>query len=165
MSNGLHEFTSTTNILAPISTDHSPVLFSLSKEKGNITSKGFWKYNSSLIKDQNYINEIKDLIHNFNTKNDCDFSWQLKWEVLKYKICKFTIHYTKGLVEETKQKFSNLKSELKKLENSLDDANDLGKYKSIKDELDAIYNHIAEGKKIEANTTGMRTAKNQQNVL
>ena len=165
ISNGLQEFESTTDILTPISTDHCPVLFSLSQEKGNVRSKGFWKFNSSLIKDQNYINEIKDLIHNFNTKNDCDFSWQLKWEILKYKICKFTIHYTKGLVEERKQKFSNLKSELKKLENSLDDANDLGKYKSTKDELDAIYNHIAEGKKIEANTTGMRTAKNQQNVL
>ena len=105
ISNGLHEFTSTTDILAPISTDHSPVLFSLSKEKGTITSKGFWKYNSSLIKDQNYVNEIKDLIRNFNTKNDCDFSRQLKWEILKYKIRKFTIHYTKGLAEERKQKF------------------------------------------------------------
>ena len=103
--NGLQEFASTADILAPISTDHSPVLFSLSKEKGTITSKGFWKYNSSLIKDQNYVNEIKDLIRNFNTKNDCDFSRQLKWEILKYKIRKFTIHYTKGLAEERKQKF------------------------------------------------------------
>ena len=103
--NGLQEFASIADILAPISTDHSPVLFSLSKEKGTITSKGFWKYNSSLIKDQNYVNEIKDLIRNFNTKNDCDFSRQLKWEILKYKIRKFTIHYTKGLAEERKQKF------------------------------------------------------------
>ena len=66
VSNGLQEFASTTDILTPISTDHSPVLFSLSKEKGNIRSKDFWKFNSSLIKDQNYINEIKDLIRNFN---------------------------------------------------------------------------------------------------
>ena len=78
--NGPQEFASTTDILTPISTDHSPVLFSLSQEKDNIRSKSFWKFNSSLIKDQNYINEIKDLICNFNTKNDCDFSRQLKWE-------------------------------------------------------------------------------------
>ena len=38
----------------------------------------------------------------------------------------------------------NLESELKKLEISLDDANNLGKYNSIKNELDAIYDHIAE---------------------
>ena len=38
----------------------------------------------------------------------------------------------------------NLESELKKLEISLDDANNFGKYNSIKNELDAIYDHIAE---------------------
>ena len=42
----------------------------------------------------------------------------------------------------------NLKSELKKLEISFDNANNLGKYNSIKNELDAIYDHIAEGKRI-----------------
>ena len=117
-------------------------------EKGNIRNKGFWKFNSSLVNDQNYINEIKDLIRNFNTKNDCDFSRQIKWEFLKYEVCKFTIYYTKGLAKERKQKISNLESELKKLEISLDDANNLGKYNSIKNELDAIYNHIAEGIRI-----------------
>ena len=74
ISNGPQEFASSADILAPISTDHSPVLFSLSQEKDNIRSKGFWKFNSSLTEDQNYINEIKDLIRNFYKKNDCDFS-------------------------------------------------------------------------------------------
>ena len=124
------------------------MLFSLSQEKGNIRSKGLWKFNSSLIKDQNYINEIKDLIRNFDTKNDCVCTRQLKWEFLKYEIRKFTIHYTKGLAKERKQKILNLESELKKLEISLDDANTLGKYNCIKNELEAIYDHIAEGIRI-----------------
>ena len=148
ISNGLQEFASTTDILTPISTDHSPVFFPLSKEKGNIRSKGFWKFNSSLIKDQNYINEIKYLIRNFNTKIDCGFNQQLKWEFLKYEIRKFTIHYTKGLAKEKKQKISNLEIKLKKPEISLDDPNNLGKYNSIKNKLDAIYDHIAEGIRI-----------------
>ena len=84
------------------------------------------------------------MIRNFNTKIDCDFSRQLKWEFLKYEIRKFTILYTKDLAKERKQKISNLESELKKLEISLNDANNLGKYDSIKNELDAIYDHIAE---------------------
>ena len=41
ISNGLQEFASTTDILAPISTDHSPVFFSLSQEKGILEVKGF----------------------------------------------------------------------------------------------------------------------------
>ena len=84
ISNVLQEFASTTNILTPISTDYSPVFFFFSQEKGNIRTKGFCKFNNSLIKEQNCINEIKDLVCNFDTKNDCDFSWQLKWEFSKY---------------------------------------------------------------------------------
>ena len=44
------------------------MLFSLSKKKGNIRGKGFWKFNSSLTKDQNYINETKNLIRNLVQK-------------------------------------------------------------------------------------------------
>ena len=69
-------------------------------------------------------------------------------EFLKYEIRKFTIHYTKGLAKERKQKISNLKSELKKPDISLDDANNLVKYNSIINELDPIYDHIAEGIRI-----------------
>ena len=87
------------------------------------------------------------MIRNFDTKNDCAFSRQLKWEFLKYEIRKFTIHY-KGNAKERKQKISHVESELKNLEISLDDANNLGKYGSIKNESDAIYNHIAEGIRI-----------------
>ena len=79
------------------------------------------------------------MICNFNTKNDCDFSRQLKWEFLKYEIRKFTIYYTKGLAKARKQKITNLESEWKKLENGL------VKYNSIKDKLNAIYDHISEG--------------------
>ena len=43
-----------------------------------------------------------------------------------------------------KQKITNLESKLKKVEISLDDANNLGKCNSIKNELDAIYIYIAE---------------------
>ena len=51
-------------------------------------------------------------------------------------------------VYERKGKKLNLESELRKLEISLDDANNLGKYNSIKNELEAIYDYIAEGIRI-----------------
>ena len=55
--------------MAPISTDHFPVLFSLSNEKANIRGKGFWKFNSCLNEDENYINEYENVICNFSTNN------------------------------------------------------------------------------------------------
>ena len=70
ISNILQEFVTITEILTPISTDHSLVLFSLSKVENTIRSKGFWKFNSSLTKDQSSIIEIKKLICNFSNKNE-----------------------------------------------------------------------------------------------
>ena len=103
-------FSSTADILTPILTDHSPVFFSLSQENSNIRSKGFWKFNSSIIKDQKSTNEIKNLIRNFDTKNNSNFSRQLKWEFLKYETRKFTVHYSKGLAKDRKQKVLKLES-------------------------------------------------------
>ena len=63
--NTLQELVTTTEILTPILTDHSPVLFSLSKGNDCFRGKELWKFNSYLTKDQNYITEIKKLIRNF----------------------------------------------------------------------------------------------------
>ena len=52
--NCIEELISTTDILIPISTFHSPALFSLPKEKVNMKAKGFRK-------DKNYTKEIKNL--------------------------------------------------------------------------------------------------------
>ena len=104
ISNTPQEFVTMTDILTPISTDHSPVLFSLSKEKITIRGTGLWKFNSSLTKDQNYKTEIKKLIRNFSNENELLLNRQLKWELLKYEVRKFTIKYTKHVAKEKRQK-------------------------------------------------------------
>ena len=143
ISNNLQEFVTMTDILTPISTDHSPVLFSLSKEKNTIRGTGLWKFNSSLTKDQNYKTEIKNLIRIFSNENELLLNHQLKWELLKYEFRKFTIKYTKYVAKEKRQLKTKLESQLKKLEVKLDEDN-LSKYESVKNELDEIYDHIAE---------------------
>ena len=70
---------------------------------------------------------------------------QLKWELLKYEIRKLTIEYTKRKAKERRKQQVYLESELKKLENNLKSCENLRKYKSLKNDLELIYNHIAEG--------------------
>ena len=72
------------DILTSISTDYSPVLFSLSKEKIAIRGTGLWKFNSSLTNDQNYKTEIKKVIRGFSNENEFLLNRQLKLEFLKY---------------------------------------------------------------------------------
>ena len=99
ISNTLQELVTATNILTPILTDHSPIIFSLSKGNNCLRGKGFWKFNCSLTKDQNYINEIKKLVRSFCTI----YNRQLKWELLKYEVRKFIINYTKRIAKEKRQ--------------------------------------------------------------
>ena len=67
-----------TIILIPILTDHSPVLFSLPKERITIRDIELWKFNSSLTKEQNYKTKIKKLIRNFSNENEFLSNRQLK---------------------------------------------------------------------------------------
>ena len=53
ISNTLQKLVSMTEIMTSISTDHSPVSLSVSEEKDYLTTNRLWKFNSSLIKDQN----------------------------------------------------------------------------------------------------------------
>ena len=111
--NTLQELVTTTEIVTPISMDHSLVLFSLSKGKDCLRGKGFWKFNSSLTKDQNYITEIKKLICSVCTTNESLYNGQLKWELLKNEVRKFSSNYTKQIVKEKLQERRNLENQLK----------------------------------------------------
>ena len=152
------------DILTPISTHHSPVLFSLSKEKITIRGTWHWKFNSSLTKDQKYKTEIKKLIRNFSNENEFISNRQLKWELLKYEVRKFTIKYTKHVAKEKRQLRTNLENQLNKLEGKLDEDN-LSKYDSVKNELDESYDYTQKAYELEANVTDMNMAKNRQHFF
>ena len=91
-----------------------------------------------------YVSEIKHLVSSF-LSNISNMNAQLKWELLKYEIRKFTIDYTKRKAKERRKQQAYLESELKKLENNLESSENLRKYESLKNDLELTYNHIAEG--------------------
>ena len=59
------------------------------------------------------------------------------------KSAKVIIHYKKSLERKRKKNSTLKKRTKKKTEISLNDPNNLGKYNSIKNELNAIYDHTA----------------------
>ena len=91
-----------------------------------------------------YVSEIKQLVSCF-LSNISNMNVQLKWELLKYEICKFTIDYTKHKAKERRKQQAYLESELKKLENNLESSENLRKYENLRNDLELIYDRIAEG--------------------
>ena len=63
---------------------------------------------------------------------------------LKIWSSKFIINYTKQIAKEKREQRIKLENQLKIFEKNLDEDDNLSTYKNIKNELDAIWNHIAE---------------------
>ena len=96
-----------------------------------------------VTKDQIYLIKINHWICNLKRKFDCDFRRQLKWEFLKMGDPQIDYSLYKRSSKGKTTKNNNFIQPTKKLENTLDDANTLCKYKSIKSELDIIDDHNA----------------------
>ena len=120
ISNSLQESTKTTDTLAAFSTDHSPITFSLCHLKEFPRGKGLWKFNKSLIKNENYREQMKTLIKHvlYNLDQDNIVDPQFRWEYLKYEIRKFSIHFSKGIARNKKIERTYLENKLITLENS-----------------------------------------------
>ena len=119
ISNNIQEFILDTDIIPAISSDHSPILISFSKEKQHSKSFGFWKFNNSLLSDNIFEEKLKQHIQNIESDNELSNDPQVKWEFLKYQIRKFTIRFSKTHAKEERKQRDELETTLKSLEKNL----------------------------------------------
>ena len=100
ISNHLQTSACKSDIKVAMCTDHSPVFLDLSLENIHLQKgPGFWKYNSSLNKDPVYKDNLRALIRDFLQENH-NLNGQVKWELLKWEVKKYTISYTSKLAKE-----------------------------------------------------------------
>ena len=110
--------------------------------------KGLWKFNNSLISNEdcvekmkNHIYDILNFLNNENMKDD-----QVIWEYLKYEIKKFTIQYSKPLAKTLREERECLERKLKILEqNSESNLNNNPEYYQCKTQLEDIYQIQVDG--------------------
>ena len=150
ISNNMQQFVCKTDILASFLSDHSPVFFTSSDSALDTYGKGLWKFNSSLIKNEEYVSAMKKhimvTIKNFEKENINDD--QILWEFLKYEIRNFTIMFTKKHAKTVRQEKEKLENELKILEDNLNQSENLNRYNDAKFQLDNIHKKISEGIKV-----------------
>ena len=151
ISQNLQEIAKHTEILNAISTDHSPVLCSFQNLNQCQRGPGLWKFNNSLVSNEEYILRLKELINKvkgeLNRSNQfCD---QVNWETLKYEIRCFTIKFSKDLTKTKKSKQYFLESKIKFLESNLNCDINSAEYINCKNQLEEIY------------ANGMKRVKNQ----
>ena len=96
ISNNIQEFILDTNIILAISSDHSPILISVFKEKQNSKSYiRFWNFNNSLLSGNIFKEKLKQHLQNIKNNSELSSDPQIKWEFLKYQSREFTRRFSK----------------------------------------------------------------------
>ena len=130
--------------IAPgLRSDHSIVKMSLNIKNSQEKGRGFFKFNSSLLRDTKYVKEVKEIIANYNKESN-DENLGLKWDTLKSLIRGYTIGYATAKKEQTNKFEYELKTRLEILEKDLNENNYL-EYSSIKKDLEQIHHEYALG--------------------
>ena len=109
------------NILPGFKTDHSMVSIHL-KTNQNPRGPGFWKFNTSLLSDIDYINVIKETIKNVANlyKYDASVNEILLWDMIKLEVRTSSIAFSKKKNKKLKCKEKILEDEINCLEERLE---------------------------------------------
>lgn len=138
-----------TNILPGYRTDHSAIIFTFSASLEK-RGKGYWKFNSQLLRDSDYVEKVKVCIKETANEylvsdNDDDYfkvalscDDQLFFEILKMKIRSLSIDYSIAKSRDDKKHIVELENDIKILENSLNLKPDDAVLRSLQDKKNEL---------------------------
>jgi len=136
------------NISTGFKTDHSSVdvnLVTTSHARG----RGFWKFNTSLLQDANYVKLVKGWINEtVNDVNNRDLNPNVLWDFLKYYLRSETMKYSASISRKNKSREVQLIGKINELEgkyNTNPSDHLLNNIKECKTELESLYKIKADG--------------------
>ena len=116
VAKNLTKYVKKSDIQPSIAPDHCAVYIVLSIPEMNSRGPGFWKFNNSLLADDEYLEMVRELYPFLRNKYKNVKDIQLFWELLKMEIRSATISFAKG-----KAKIKNMRElEVNKLLEELD---------------------------------------------
>ena len=129
-----------------IYSDHSIVQISIKKREDSVRGKGFWKFNTSLLTDVEYVSKVKTCINETVVTNKNIEDKTLLWDLLKCNIRGMTISHSSFKTKERNRLENELKFKLEKIEKKLHEDNELDlEYETTKREYEQILNHKTQG--------------------
>ena len=94
---------SSCDILSSLLSDHSPICITINTEDGDFNKgNNYWKFNSLLLKDNIYTMGMRKIIEEKRVEY-AEMEKQIKWELIKFEIRKFTMEYSKKVARKKKE--------------------------------------------------------------
>ena len=141
------------DILPSIKSDHSLLKITFKLQNTIDKGRGFWKFNSSLLNNTEYVNKINEIIEDSKTKYIDIENKAVVWDLTKCDIRGATVSYSSHLAKTSRAREKALTDNKRHLEeqiDKLDNSNSefkqaLKNYNEVKEELDNINEYKANG--------------------
>ena len=107
----------------------------------------YWKFNNTLISDEEYVNNVKSKIPEFYRESRVLQDPVSRWEFLKYRMRQYSMKVAKQKAHDRKSKRLNLEKKVKCLELPISSKSSdelLQEYNKCKNDLDTIYDYITD---------------------
>ena len=142
----LVKFVSTVGITTSIAPDHKTLLLCLALPETTPRGPGFWKFNNTLLDDEEYTAHIPFLVLQIREKYSTVQDKQLFWELMKMEIREKSIRSAKQKSRVLSQREKEISKRLDYLDNIICNSNSLfnisdtsNEYEVLKTELHSIY--------------------------
>jgi hypothetical protein len=138
-----------------IYSDHNPVHLKLKPNAHNKKGRGFWKFNTSLLRDSKYVSKINELLDTETANNKME-NKGLLWDTIKMKIRGMTISYASYKAKQTRlieKEIVNRLTTVEKLISENPNENNKQELLTLKKELESINNDRTIGAQMRARAT------------
>jgi exonuclease III len=136
-------------ILPGFHSDHSLLCVSFNDNMDEKPGRGFWKFNTSLLHDTEYVKTIKSIIAQSVEKHKHIEDKRLLWELVKLEVRNFTVPYSVKKKKTSMEFEQNLGKRLEQLNATIqsDSVNEdiMLEFETTKNELEQIEKHKARG--------------------
>ena len=159
--------TKTCEISPGFKTDHSAVICKIVLNP-QPRGRGFWKFNVSLLKDDNYVSLIRETIQSVCNDHSNEMNPNLFWDFLKCELRSVTIAYSIQKSKERRLLEQSLNSNLKHLEDRYADHPDpnlLSQIEECKRELENHYQMKTEGHIIRSRANWVENGERNTNYF
>ena len=128
--------------------DHSALKLNFCNVQNEARSRGYWKFNNSLIQDKEFVEAMKNAIPNFLKIASSFDDPMMKWEFVKYKCRDLSRQISIEKSRERRSRRVKLENRLAELENIITTNSSeevITVCNNCKSDLEALYNYITEG--------------------
>ena len=156
VSSGMQEDIDNVDVIPSLKSDHSAIVLSLNGTENGPRGPSYWKLNSSLLDDKEYVSLINTKYPLWNDEFKEVKDPRLFWDLMKYKIRQESIFYSKMKAKERRSKIATLEARLNDCQKMCDQdpsPENMTMFEVIKTEYELQNDYITQGAVIRTRAT------------